>query len=221
MWQRRWEAEIICHWTTNFFPKSQVTKKQRIRLLEAETHAYFCGSKAAAAFQDGYISVAKSFAWGQSQFLPSMIREISCVQAGGNNPSFGTWQRLQTWCLMSLSTGVSMHRAWKISRPGIYYPGGGVAERPTLPPSHVARSHPFLLGFSCVACGVHAHKDATGATWWLQGMQFKLLRVLCCCEICAKSWLLSFLEAEGRGSFSVINYIGLASEHCCLAPDIF
>lgn len=177
MWQRRWEAEIICHWTTDFFPKSQVTKKQRIRLLEAEAPAYFHSSKAAAAFQDWCISMAKSFAWGQSQFLPSMIKEIFCFQAGVNHPSFGTWQCLQTWCLMALSTGVSMHCAWKILRPGIYYPGGGVAKWPTLPPSHVPRSHPFLLGFSWVVWGVRARKGATGATWWLQGMQFKLVLV--------------------------------------------
>lgn len=130
-------------------------------------------------------------------------------------------QCLQTWWLVSLSTGVSMHRARKMSRPGIYYPGGGVVEGLTLSPSHFPRSRPFLLGFSCVVYGVQPHKDATSATWWLQGMHFQLVPILCSSEIWDESWLFSSLEFEGRGDLSVINYIGWAWKQCCLAPNIY
>lgn len=57
---------------------------------------------------------------------------------------------LQTWCLMSLSTGVSMHHAWKISCPGIHYSEGGMAEGLTPLSPRLPRSCLFHLGFSCM-----------------------------------------------------------------------
>lgn len=112
------------------------------------------------------------------------------------------WHCLHTWCSVSLSTGVSTHHAWKISCPGIHYSGWdgrGTDTAVSSPPWELSLPSGVLLH------GVQPHKDATGAAWWLQGMQFQLVPILCCCEICAESWLFSFPESEGRGSLLVIN----------------
>lgn len=106
MWQRRWEAEIVSQWTTNFFPKMSSYQKGKDRITGG-WGSLFPSSKAAAAHWDGYIDMAKSIAWGQSQFLPSSAGDLllqGCAwwavvvrlgkfsesQARGNEPSFGT-----------------------------------------------------------------------------------------------------------------------------------
>lgn len=73
--------------------------------------------------------------------------EFAASQAGAVSQLWHCWQ---TWCLVSLSTGVSTHHAWKIPCPGIHYSEGGMAEGLTLLSPYLPRSCFCHLGFSCV-----------------------------------------------------------------------
>lgn len=99
MWQRRWEAEIICHWTTDFFPKCQVPKSKgsdnwREKLFLPPN------SKAAAACWDrhgrlGAKPISPQPGWGAAPVglclvgSGGMVREIFHI--------LGWRQRAQLW----------------------------------------------------------------------------------------------------------------------------
>lgn len=78
-----------------------------------------------------------------------MARGICCIQAGAVSQLWHCWH---TWCLVLLSTGVSIHHAWKISSLGIHYCEGGMAQGLTLLAAHLPWSCPFHPGSCCVVC---------------------------------------------------------------------
>lgn len=178
--------------------------------------------------------MAKGIAWGQSQFLHSQAGDLplqSCAwwavvawlgkfsvsQAGGNDPSFGTA------ALANLILNVT--RYWSFHAPCMenltsrhILPWGVVVAWLTLPPSHLPRSCPFLLGFSYVVFShIRMQQVLPDGS---RGCNFNWCQFYVTVRLC---WVLAVLFpwVWRQGSLSVINYIGWAWEHCCLAPNIY
>lgn len=192
-----------------FFPRTSSCQKAKDQIAGGWTCILLTLLKSSCCSLRWVNQHAKGITGGQSQ-LPAtaglcllgsggMARGICCIPGWGSEPALTLLQH--TWCLVSLSTGVSMHHAWKISCAGIHYPEGGMAEGLTLLSPHLPRSCPFHLGFCCVVFSPvrmqQVLPDGSRGCSFNWGQFYVAVR-----SVKSPGF---FLWSEGRGSLLVIN----------------